>query len=89
MALALNRSAEILKTNRSIYEDGLERGLENFTYSDDKMFSIFFKSLGKVSFEGVSVSVNFSLRYKIFYLICVTASPFAEGAVFFINIEIS
>lgn len=54
MALALNRSAEILKMTS--YDDGLRRGLENFTYSDKNMSTIFFNTLEEVYFEGVSVS---------------------------------
>ncbi|XP_071833141.1 gamma-aminobutyric acid type B receptor subunit 1-like isoform X3 [Apostichopus japonicus] len=58
MALALNRSAEILKTTS--YDDGLRRGLENFTYSDKNMSTIFFNTLEEVYFEGVSGPVSFS-----------------------------
>ncbi|XP_038073128.1 uncharacterized protein LOC119741448 isoform X2 [Patiria miniata] len=57
IALALNESAEILKTKT--FEDGSTRRLEDFTYDDKEMSQVFFDSLDRINFYGTSGPVSF------------------------------
>ncbi|PIK62322.1 hypothetical protein BSL78_00753 [Apostichopus japonicus] len=58
VALALNRSVEVLKAK--VFSNGQQRRLEQFSHGDDEMFDVIFDALGSVDFEGVSGPVSFS-----------------------------
>ena len=66
MALALNKSAEILNARN--------KTLENFTYADKEMAEVLRDSLSKVKFLGFSVSGTFILIFK------ATVSKYPERA---------
>ncbi|XP_033627262.1 uncharacterized protein LOC117290084 [Asterias rubens] len=57
IALALNKSAEVLKTKR--FRDGSIRRLEDFTYDDKEMSQLFFDLLAETDFYGTSGPVSF------------------------------
>ncbi len=61
IALALNRTNEILKSSR--VSDGRMRRLEDFTYDDKEMANIMLDSLANVSFFGVSVNIKTNLFF--------------------------
>ncbi|XP_033638560.1 uncharacterized protein LOC117299207 [Asterias rubens] len=58
MALALNKTAQILKTKR--FKDGTFRRLEEFTYDDIEMSKVFFDAIDETNFYGTSGPVSFS-----------------------------
>ena len=55
LALMLNRSVEVLKTNE--FEDGTKRKLEDFTYEDREMMLLFFDLLNETDFIGLTVDL--------------------------------
>ncbi|XP_072047136.1 gamma-aminobutyric acid type B receptor subunit 1-like [Amphiura filiformis] len=57
IALALNGSIDVLKT--TAFLDGRMRRLEDYTYDDKEMMMVFFESLARVSFLGVTGPVSF------------------------------
>ncbi len=60
IALALNHSAEVLKTTS--FSDGGIRHLEHFTYDDHELMMVFFESLSRVYFQGVTVRTQLNER---------------------------
>lgn len=69
VALALNRSVEVLKAK--VFSNGQQRRLEQFSHGDNEMFDVIFDALGSVDFEGVSVKISWLFYpYTVWNSVC-------------------